>query len=61
MQGYLGLRRIAWPLRVLLFGSGVATVSPRFDITLAATIIGAAVLAFVQLRSRPAQVDVAAR
>ncbi|HZD20769.1 MAG TPA: TRAP transporter fused permease subunit [Burkholderiales bacterium] len=61
MQGYLGLRRIAWPLRVLLFGAGVATVSPRFDITLAATIIGAAVLAFVQLRSRPAQVDVAAR
>jgi TRAP-type uncharacterized transport system fused permease subunit len=61
MQGYLGLRRIAWPLRVLLFSCGVATVSPRFDVTLAATIIGAAALAFVQLRRRPAQVDVPAR
>jgi len=39
----------------------VATVSPRFDITLAATLLGAAVLAFVQLRGRPMQVDVPAR
>lgn len=61
MQGFLGLRRIAWPLRLLLFACGVATVSPRFDITLIATIIGAATLAFVQLRGRPLQVDVPAR
>ena len=61
MQGSLGLRRIAWPLRLLLFACAVATVSPRFDITLVATIIGGAALAFVQLRGRPAQVDVAAR
>jgi TRAP transporter 4TM/12TM fusion protein len=61
MQGFLGLRRIAWPLRLVLFACGVATVSPRFDITLVATIIGAAALAFVQLRGRPAQVDVPAR
>ena len=61
MQGYLGLRRIAWPLRLVLFACAVATVSPRFDITLAATLLGAAVLAFVQLRGRPMQVDVAAR
>jgi len=54
MQGYLGLRRIAWPLRFLLFACAVATVSPRFDITLAATLVGAAALAFVQLRGRPA-------
>jgi TRAP transporter 4TM/12TM fusion protein len=60
MQGYLGLRRIAWPLRLLLFGCSVATVSPRFDLTLAATIAGAAILAFVQLRGRPAKVDVSA-
>ena len=60
MQGHLGLRRIAWPLRLLLFGCSVATVSPRFDITLAATIVGVAVLAFVQLRGSPAKVDVSA-
>ena len=39
MQGYLGLRSIAWPLRFLLFGCAIATVSPRFDITLAATLL----------------------
>ena len=61
MQGYLGLRRIAWPLRLLLLGCAVATVSPRFDVTLVASMIGAAVLAFVQLRGRPLQVDVPAR
>src|SRR2546430_7097492 len=61
MQGYLGLRRIAWPLRFLLFACAVATVSPRFDITLVAALIGAGTLALVQLRGRPAKVDVAAR
>ena len=61
MQGYLGLRRIAWPLRIVLFVCAVATVSQRFDVTLAATLLGAAVLALVQLRGRPAQVDVPAR
>ena len=60
MQGYLGLRRIAWPLRVLLFACAIATVSPRFDVTLAATVLGGLVLGFVQLRSRPAKVDVSA-
>src|SRR3954469_2245011 len=50
MQGYLGLRSIAWPLRFLLFGCAVATVSPRFDVTLVATLIGAAALVLVQLR-----------
>lgn len=61
MQGYLGLKTIAWPLRLVLFACAVATVSPRFDITLAATLLGTAVLALVQLRGRPAQVDVPAR
>jgi len=60
MQGYLGLRLIAWPLRVLLFLCGIATVSPRFDVTLGAVLLGAALLAFVQLRGRPAKVDVSA-
>jgi TRAP-type uncharacterized transport system fused permease subunit len=61
MQGYLGLRQIAWPVRLVLFACAVATVSPRFDITLAATLIGAALLAFIQLRGRPVKVDVPAR
>jgi TRAP-type uncharacterized transport system fused permease subunit len=60
LQGHLGLRRIAWPLRCILFASAIATVSPRFDITLAATLLGASALAFVQLRGRPAKVDVSA-
>jgi TRAP-type uncharacterized transport system fused permease subunit len=60
MQGFLGRRPIAWPLRCVLFCCGVATVSPRFDVTLAATLIGAATLGFVYLRGRPAKVDVAA-
>jgi TRAP-type uncharacterized transport system fused permease subunit len=59
-QGYLGVRSIAWPLRLLLFCCAVATVSPRFDITLAATLIGASALVLVQLRGRPAKVDVSA-
>jgi TRAP transporter 4TM/12TM fusion protein len=61
MQGFLGVRHIAWPLRLLLFACAAATVSPRFDVTLAATLLGAATLAFAQLRGRPLQVDVPAR
>jgi TRAP transporter 4TM/12TM fusion protein len=60
LQGFIGTRLIAWPLRLVLFACAVATVSPRFDITIAATIVGAAVLALVQLRGRPVQVDVSA-
>jgi TRAP transporter 4TM/12TM fusion protein len=60
MQGYLGTRAIAWPLRMLLFACGVATVSPRFDVTTAATVVGALVLLFVYLRGSPAKVDVSA-
>jgi hypothetical protein len=50
LQGFLGRRRIAWTPRILLFACAVATVWPRFDITLAAALLGAAVLAFVRLR-----------
>jgi TRAP-type uncharacterized transport system fused permease subunit len=51
-QGYLGRRVIAWPLRIVLFACAVATVSPRFDITTAATLLGAAILLVVHLRGR---------
>jgi hypothetical protein len=60
LQGYLGRRSIAWPLRVLLFACAVATVSPRFDLTSAATVLGALALGLVYLRGRPAKVDVPA-
>jgi TRAP transporter 4TM/12TM fusion protein len=61
MQGYIGTRPIAWPLRLLLVGCAIATVSPRFDVTTGATVLGALVLAFAYLRGRPAQIDVPAR
>lgn len=60
LQGFIGLRRIGWPLRLVLFACSIATISPRFDITLAATIVGALVLGLVHLRGRPVQVDVSA-
>jgi len=60
MQGFIGTRRIARPLRLLLFACAVATVSPRFDVTAAATLVGAAVLLVGYLRGRPAKIDVAA-
>ncbi len=60
LQGFIGLRAIPWPIRLLLFACGVATVSPRFDITLGAVLLGAAALAFVQLRRSPAKIDVSA-
>ena len=60
MQGFIGRRTIAWPLRFVLFACGVATVSPRFDFTLAVTLVGASALGFAYLRGRPAKVDVAA-
>jgi TRAP-type uncharacterized transport system fused permease subunit len=60
LQGFFGLRRIAWPLRWALFACAVGTVSPRFDFTLAVTLAGASILAFVHLRGRPVKVDVSA-
>ena len=60
MQGYLGLRVIAWPLRLILMACAIATISPRIDITLVATLIGASVLLLVHLRGRPVKVDVPA-
>jgi TRAP transporter 4TM/12TM fusion protein len=60
LQGYLGTRSLAWPLRLLLFACAVAVVSPRLDVTLGATLLGGLTLAFAYLRGRPAKVDVAA-
>jgi TRAP-type uncharacterized transport system fused permease subunit len=60
LHGLFGEKDIAWPLRLLLAACCVGTIVPRVDLQLGATLLGAAVLAFVHLRGRPAQVDVAA-
>jgi TRAP transporter 4TM/12TM fusion protein len=60
MQGFMGLRSISWPLRLVLFACALATVSPRFDITIGAVAVGAAVLAFLHFRRGPAKIDIAA-
>jgi TRAP transporter 4TM/12TM fusion protein len=60
LQGFMGLRTIPWPLRLVLFACAVATVSPRLDVTLAAALLGAGCLAFVHFRRGPAKVDVSA-
>jgi TRAP-type uncharacterized transport system fused permease subunit len=61
LQGVLGLRSIAWPLRVVLFACAVATVSPRFDITASAAAIGALVLLGVWRFARPVPLAMPAR
>jgi TRAP-type uncharacterized transport system fused permease subunit len=58
LHGMLGMRDIAWPLRLILFGACVATIVPNLELQLGATLLGSLVLAFVQLRGRPAEVDV---
>jgi hypothetical protein len=60
LQGYVGTRSLSWPLRPLLVACAVAVVSPRLEVTLGATLLGAVTLAFGYLRGRPAKVDVAA-
>jgi TRAP-type uncharacterized transport system fused permease subunit len=60
LHGLLGLRDISWWQRILLWGCCVATIVPRLDVQIGATILGTAILSFVYLRGRPAQVDVSA-
>jgi len=38
----------------------VATIVPRLDVQIGATLLGTLILGFVYLRGRPAQVDVSA-
>jgi TRAP-type uncharacterized transport system fused permease subunit len=60
LHGMLGLRNVPWPLRFLLGGCTVATIVPRLEVQLGAAALGAALLALVYLRCRPAKVDVPA-
>jgi TRAP transporter 4TM/12TM fusion protein len=58
LHGMLGMRDVAWPLRLVLVACCVATIVPNLELQLGATLLGGLVLAFVQLRGRPAQVDI---
>jgi TRAP transporter 4TM/12TM fusion protein len=60
LHGMLGLRNVAWPLRALLAACCVATIVPRIELQLGATLLGTLVLLLVHLRGRPAKVDVSA-
>jgi TRAP-type uncharacterized transport system fused permease subunit len=60
-QGTLGLRPIAWPLRLALLACAVATVSPRLDVTAVATVIGALALFAVWRFARAVPLAVPAR
>jgi len=60
LHGLMALKDIAWPMRLLLAASSVATMVPRLDAQIGATVVGSVILAFYYLRSRPAKVDVPA-
>jgi TRAP transporter 4TM/12TM fusion protein len=60
LHGLLGLKDIAWPLRLVLWACCIATIVPRIDIQLGATVLGTLVLLLMHLRGRPAKIDVAA-
>ena len=61
LHGMLGLKDIFWPLRLVLWACCVATIVPRVEVQIGATILGTLVLVLVHLRGRPAQIDVPAR
>ncbi len=60
LHGMIGRRVIAWPLRLLVAACTVAVIVPRWELQIAATVLGTLVLAFVHLRGRPAKVDIPA-
>jgi TRAP transporter 4TM/12TM fusion protein len=60
LHGLLGLKDIRWRLRLLLAACSIATIVPRLELQVGATLLGAAVLTLVYLRGRPAKVDVPA-
>jgi len=60
LHGLMALKDIVWPMRLLLAASSIATMVPRRDVQVAATLLGSAILVFYYLRSRPAKVDVPA-
>ena len=60
LHGLLGMKDIGWALRLVLAACTVATIVPRLELQIGAALLGTLVLLFVQLRGRPAKVDVSA-
>jgi len=60
LHGMMALKDIVWPLRLVLAAGSIATIVPRLDVQLGATVAGSAILGFYYLRSRPEKVDVPA-
>ncbi len=60
LHGLLGMKDVGWPLRLLLAGCAVALIVPRLEWQIGAAVLGSLILLLVQLRGRPAKVDVAA-
>jgi TRAP-type uncharacterized transport system fused permease subunit len=60
LHGLVGLRDLAWWMRLLLAACSLATIVPRPALQAGAAALGAAILGFAYLRGRPAQVDVSA-
>jgi len=61
LHGMMGLKDLGWPSRLVLTACTIATIVPRAEAQVAATVVGSALLAFFYLRRGPAQVDVPAR
>ena len=60
LHGLLGMKDIGWALRLVLAACTVATIVPRLELQIGAAVLGTLILLFVQLRGRPAKVDVSA-
>jgi len=60
LHGLMALVNIGWPLRFVLAACTVATIVPRLEVQIGATVVGSVILLFYYLRSRPAKVDVPA-
>ena len=61
LHGMLGMKNFGWALRLVLAGCTIALIVPRLDLQAGAAVLGSLIILFVQLRGRPAQVDVPAR
>jgi hypothetical protein len=56
----MGLKDVPWYLRLVLVACSAATIVPRVDLQLGATLVGTVLLTLTYLRRSPAKVDVSA-
>jgi TRAP transporter 4TM/12TM fusion protein len=60
LHGMMGLKDVPWYLRLVLVACSAATIVPRVDLQLGATLVGTVLLTLTYLRRSPAKVDVSA-